>query len=59
MSTYLDRPSRPEIPPRHHRVAVLLTAMGVVVRRDPNDPTGLLQYRDRRLILKVAHLLSR
>ena len=29
------------------------------VRRDPNDPTGLLQYRDRRLILKVAHLVSR
>ena len=29
------------------------------VRRDPNDPTGLLQYRQRRLIVKVAHLLSR
>jgi hypothetical protein len=28
------------------------------VRRDPNDPTGLLQYRDRRVILKVAHLLA-
>ncbi len=29
------------------------------VHRDPNDPTGLLQYRQRRLIVKVAHLLSR
>jgi signal transduction histidine kinase len=29
------------------------------VHRDPTDPTGLLEYRDRRLILKATYLLSR
>jgi len=29
------------------------------VRRDPEDPTGLLEFKDRRLMLKVSHLLSR
>ena len=29
------------------------------VRRDPTDPTGLLELRDQRLMLKVTHLLSR
>ena len=29
------------------------------VRRDPTDPTGLLEFRDRRLMLKASYLLSR
>ena len=29
------------------------------VRRDPTDPTGLLEFRDRRLMLKATYLLSR
>ena len=29
------------------------------IRRDPEDPTGLLEFKDRRLMLKVSHLLSR
>ena len=29
------------------------------VHRDPRDPTGLLEYRDRRLIVKATYLLSR
>ena len=29
------------------------------VRRDPFDPTGLLEYRDRRLLIKATYLLSR
>ena len=29
------------------------------VHRDPTDPTGLLEYRDRRLTLKATYLLSR
>ena len=29
------------------------------VQRDPTDPSGLTEYRDRRLILKGTYLLSR
>ena len=29
------------------------------VRRDPTDPTGLLEFKDRRLTLKATYLLSR
>jgi hypothetical protein len=29
------------------------------VHRDPTDPTGLTEYRDRRLIVKGTYLLSR
>jgi hypothetical protein len=29
------------------------------VHRDPTDPTGLTEYRDRRLIVKATYLLSR
>lgn len=29
------------------------------VHRDPTDPTGLLEYRDRRLLIKATYLLSR
>jgi len=29
------------------------------VRRDPTDPTGLLEFRDRQLMLKATYLLSR
>jgi hypothetical protein len=29
------------------------------VRRDPRDPTGLSEFRDRRLIVKATYLLSR
>lgn len=29
------------------------------VRRDPTDPTGLMEYRDRRLIVKATYLLTR